>query len=467
MGKIAFEEYDEWDLAPVLLPMRSMLFSLEPIGVNMPWVESLTSYIARLADAHSVFPGILMEKIVVPRAFGSLPRKGAPTIYTADGTKSNLLNATGIRALRVVQEMEKLTLRKDLSFLTLLTWTEVLYIRGLIRLTRAWCPLCYEQWRISGQTIYDPLLWALLPVTTCVRHHIHLSQRCPYEDCHRQLPGLAWRSRPGYCSYCHRWLGHAQEMVQSPNIFFSEEAWAWQQWVTQSLGSLLARTPTIVAPPTKNQAITVLRRYIQQVVGRKAHVFGKLLGVSREMVGHWLHEEKLPQIEVLLRISYVADVPLDELLLADAEELPPPLRDTSNLQSHAKKEQQPSDVKYLQQALEDILTRNEYPPPSLLEVTRRLGHTYRALYKCHQAACLDIKNRYKIYLQSRITERLQKHREEIRQIALDLRAEGTLLKENRIAAHLIQPGILRDPRIRQFVQEVCSEPEGSKKNVSP
>ena len=462
MGNAAFDEYEEWDLSPLQVPARSTLCALKPIGVGTPWVESLTSYIARLADAHCIFPGTLMEKIIVPLAFGFSPRKGAQALYKGDGNKSNLLNATGLRAMRAVQELEKLTLRKDLHYLTLLTWTEVLYIRGLIRLTRVWCPLCYEEWRISGQTIYDPLLWALLPVTVCVHHHVQLSQFCPYEDCHRQLPGLAWRSRPGYCSYCHRWLGHSQGMVQSPSLPLDNETLVWQQWVTQSLGSLLVRAPTVVASPIKNQVITVLRRCVQQISGSNARVFGQLLGVSRIMVTHWLREDKIPQIEVLLRISYVVGIQLDKLVLGDAETLQMSLRDAPTQKPHKKRGQRPLNVEPVRQALEDVLTGNEYPPPSLFEVSRRLGHTFRTLYKCHHTACLEIKSRYRAYLQAQRTERIQRQREEIRQIALHLHAESISLTQQHIAQHLATPGILRDPKMRDAIEEIRRELEASR-----
>jgi len=461
MGNAAFEGYDEWDLSPVHVPVRSTLFSLEPIGVGTPQVESLTSYIARLADAHCIFPGVLMEKIVVPLAFGFSPLKGTQALFKGDGDKSNLLNATGIRAKRAVQELEKLTLRKDLHYLTLLTWTEVLYIRGLIRSTRAWCPLCYEEWHISGQLVYDPLIWSLLPVTACTSHHIHLSQFCPHEDCHRKLPGLAWRSRPGYCSYCHRWLGNSPGMMQSPSSSLEDDMLEWQQWVTRSLGSVIALAPAVVTQPTRDHVIANLRSCIQQVSGGNAHAFGQLLGVSRVMVTHWLLEDKIPQIEVLLRLSYAVGVSLDELFLSNAETLQICLRDTTAQKPHKKRQQKPLDVEQVRQALEGALTSNEYPPPSLFEVSRRLGHTFRTLYKCHQAACLEIKNRYRAYLQAQRAERIQRQREEIRQIALELRAESISLTQGHIAQRLTTPGILLDPKMRDAIDEIRHELETS------
>ncbi len=45
---------------------RSRLYSLQPGGTNTPWVESLTSYVARLADAHSVYVSTLIKQEIMP-----------------------------------------------------------------------------------------------------------------------------------------------------------------------------------------------------------------------------------------------------------------------------------------------------------------------------------------------------------------------------------------------------------------
>lgn len=43
-----------WDLTCPAIPPRSRLFHLAPIGIGTPWTESLTGYLARLAEAHGV-----------------------------------------------------------------------------------------------------------------------------------------------------------------------------------------------------------------------------------------------------------------------------------------------------------------------------------------------------------------------------------------------------------------------------
>src|SRR5258708_36432189 len=58
---------DLWDEEQGIFPAHSKLYHLEPIGVSTPSVESLTSYIARLACAHSIQPNVLMAKAIVPQ----------------------------------------------------------------------------------------------------------------------------------------------------------------------------------------------------------------------------------------------------------------------------------------------------------------------------------------------------------------------------------------------------------------
>src|SRR5260370_40255821 len=55
-------EYAPWELSSPVLPPATRLYSLSPIGIGTPMVESLTGYIARLAEAHCVSSGLLYWK---------------------------------------------------------------------------------------------------------------------------------------------------------------------------------------------------------------------------------------------------------------------------------------------------------------------------------------------------------------------------------------------------------------------
>src|SRR5437867_11595386 len=59
--------YADWDISYITIPKRSYLYSLPPIGIGTPAVESLTGYVARLAEAHAVGAGTLVNHVLLPR----------------------------------------------------------------------------------------------------------------------------------------------------------------------------------------------------------------------------------------------------------------------------------------------------------------------------------------------------------------------------------------------------------------
>ena len=59
--------YDGWELSRPEVNGRSYLVHLPPIGIGTAAVESLTGYIARLAAAHAVETGVLVNRELLPR----------------------------------------------------------------------------------------------------------------------------------------------------------------------------------------------------------------------------------------------------------------------------------------------------------------------------------------------------------------------------------------------------------------
>jgi len=54
---------ESWDLTVPGVPPRARFYPLEPIGIGTPLVESLTSYLLRLAEAHGVPVGVLTDEL--------------------------------------------------------------------------------------------------------------------------------------------------------------------------------------------------------------------------------------------------------------------------------------------------------------------------------------------------------------------------------------------------------------------
>ncbi|MGK7956010.1 MAG: TniQ family protein, partial [Crocosphaera sp.] len=159
---IKLDTIDElWELKPPTFSPRSRLFHLVPIGIGTPHVESLTSYVSRLAVAHSVPPGTLLAIEIGPLVKTNyLPNtRSMVAIYGQDSVRA--LNGTRRNAAQLVQALETLTLRTELRCLTMLPWREVFPVRGLLKHFQAWCPLSLEEWLEKREVIYLPLLWTL------------------------------------------------------------------------------------------------------------------------------------------------------------------------------------------------------------------------------------------------------------------------------------------------------------------
>lgn len=247
--------YQAWDLNMLKLPKRSHLYSLKPLGIGTPGVESLTSYVARLANAHDISVSTLLRYEIAPWfLFHSQPRR----LSQADAWEASfaiwrrnprLLQETTVegwldgnqRVSQLVGILKTLTLRKDLAYLTLLPWHQFFSLNDAFHTEPFWCPVCYQEWRESDKICYDPLMWSMEGVDVCPQHHCYLQFWCLY--CRQPQPFLRLDTRLGYCSSCRAWLGR----VVKPTGFSkeaSEEA-KWLFWCAEAIGQLLAAVPSL------------------------------------------------------------------------------------------------------------------------------------------------------------------------------------------------------------------------------
>ncbi len=89
------------------------------------------------------------------------------------------LNAAGLQTERLIPVLEQLTHTNGLRATTWRAWDLVLSEGNTLTGTRMWCPYCLAEWKAAGQTIYEPLIWFLQPVTICPRHKQPLSFSVP------------------------------------------------------------------------------------------------------------------------------------------------------------------------------------------------------------------------------------------------------------------------------------------------
>lgn len=377
--------YESWNLEKPIIPSHSCLYHLEPIGIGTPYVESLTGYIARLAESHGVVTGMLVLSKVAP-----LIKKGYVFEQNKDGgldkifaNQTQSLNGTGTWTVSLIQILESLTLQHNLCFLTMLTWSEVIPQRGMLRPIRAWCSACYNHWHITEQVVYEPLLWSLNSVTLCSHHHQLLSTQCPH--CHQTNKTLAWRSRPGYCSKCDGWLGIST---------LTEHELKWQTWVIKNIQDILAAAPRLVFPPPKEKVAKTLSAYANALSKGNIAAFARLLGIGYRQGVRLCQGDNIPQLDTLLQICDCLETSLLEFL---TEEVITTNFDKLTTQQHSQ--QQPKkqnrvtghgkicDSERVQHVLQTALS--EFPPRSLTAIAESLGYKscsslfYRCSDLCH------------------------------------------------------------------------------------
>ncbi|WP_223553915.1 TniQ family protein [Lysinibacillus sphaericus] len=172
-------------LRKLLNPSSSILYNVEPLGRETGLVESLSSYLIRVAYEHNITVGDLINKIVIPEMNKAYLDRS--TIYGGNSFYEGAKTINGYKdnSTELVRVMGILTSRKDLTNLTLFKLKDFIPLRDLFKDSLSWCPNCLSDWYSSGEIIYYPLIWYLKPIKICAKHNRFLLEECP--NCKKKL----------------------------------------------------------------------------------------------------------------------------------------------------------------------------------------------------------------------------------------------------------------------------------------
>lgn len=383
---------------------------LGPIGVGSRDVESLTSYIRRLARCQrlpvtSFLRATVLEPVRRERAQRDL------AIQPSRATES--VNGTGGVPEMLVQRLERLSGRSDLIALTLIGRDGGVCLREALRTSRAWCARCLA---MDDLPAYDRLSWTFREFRACDTHEIPLTRSCGH--CGSLQPPLAEWAHAFRCHVCGHLLARARpEQVTGPE-------WARSRALTVLVPTLLSQALSREQVMADISA-AVLRAGSLRALGRQSGVStAELSALRRGLVR--------PHLSAYL--SVVTGIPSEDMRTA--------------------RPRAPTSPDRVREALTLALHRR--PVPSVRAVAKEVAMapaTLRSRWPALTATLLSARSAERgAGAQERQRQRLEAIRAAVT-AALDKRG----VRRRAVEHHLSQPGLLRSPWARRTLRALLAE----------
>lgn len=176
----------------------SWLFPLPVEGEGTAQVEAMSSYVLRLASAHTVASGTLIG-LILDRfpCVGSAPGRTAfkvpcESLIRPNATTLALTHAVAAATGRVPETLECLTFLATIDALS--------RPQGAFSPELRWCPCCFGELLAQDRPIYFQLRWQVRFVQNCDIHGVRLRSSC--QSCGACQGGASFRESLGVCVKC-------------------------------------------------------------------------------------------------------------------------------------------------------------------------------------------------------------------------------------------------------------------------
>ena len=174
------------------------LFPLAVQGAETEDVESLSSYLLRLAALHGVTTSQLLAHLS-----GFAPRSSIASYRSLQATPSALF----IRANKTTELLVNSLADTNVEAIDVLRSTTFLPLGGALKRSMGefsrylrWCPACMSEQLRDGVPPHFKLSWLLNDIKACRHHRLLLRMQCP--KCKREQDSMArWRSL-SECCHC-------------------------------------------------------------------------------------------------------------------------------------------------------------------------------------------------------------------------------------------------------------------------
>ncbi len=294
--------------------MSITLYPLDLMGRGSADIESLPSFIHRLAFHHGVSVGDIFKFIESDSGKNKKYRlRVKDLIYPSDSTLevTTLLNSY---------------LNDDVFGASLLPFKYCLArFSGEIVDGFRWCPECIDEMRRSGLEPYFKLIWHFKTVIYCPEHHTPFLSKCGC--CGHNQEAYKKAYSPGSCCKCGELLGNRLDKEEFSFMAATNEKLSFD---IQKLFVDLASADFSVLPD--NGVVKSLRRVYDLSWRRKAHAeLFKKFGTGEFLA--LVEGNKKITFVIARRIAYLLGVSLFSLFNGDAREETPLFKEVEQLDS--------------------------------------------------------------------------------------------------------------------------------------
>ncbi|OTY20353.1 hypothetical protein BK735_08795 [Bacillus mycoides] len=356
------------------------LYGIKPEGEMIAFIESLTSYIVRLADAHVIDVSDLVAYEIAPLLKSNYVQnsigRGGNRFY--DG--AHFLNGYGASAKQMVQCLNNLTGNKELENLTLTSFSQFFSTRYLVRKNIAWCSKCLEE------NLYYPLIWSLSAYTFCTIHSVYLQEVCFL--CKNSIPFLHRKSKVGVCPYCkkrHFGIEKKSGYVRKKDMYISND-----------LEKLFVFTRCSYLFRSHMRFRENLRKIVGIHFGGVANHFANYMGIPKTTMSDWYNGKSSPSLNQILELSFYLGISsldfykestMDNINIKHLEKYIPKISKKKRLQKNICKETVEMFLMKKEKATEEYC--------SLTDIARELNCSTKYLYSNFHRYCKSISSNNK------------------------------------------------------------------------
>ncbi|MBE7096918.1 TniQ family protein [Bacillus cereus] len=291
--------------APQLsIPARAYYYPLEAKGIGTMYVESLTSYIGRLALEHNVSVKSLIKDIMKGCLDNNLSGRSSYYNYNLN------LNGNNDMVEKFVEALAQKSFNNKLKYHTIIPFKKIINHKGVFKQSEHWCNKCYREMKSRNESFYEPLIWHFSEVKICLKHQTRLIKAPLCKNCKNEQKVFK-RHCGVYCSKCYKSLTLYR---LNKDLIMSDEELNWQKWLIKNIGELLEITSSHKQESFAiNRLPIIINESLKKIFNNNERLFAEYLDLHSFSFLKLNNEISRVSFKSLIKLSYCTSINLVEI----------------------------------------------------------------------------------------------------------------------------------------------------------